>query len=376
MSGSQNQKFNDDLLLTDEDRKRAADSFPALMYVLDFPSLRELFAAYDEPANLAKKRLRQAGLATIALAVIALLGASTEPLFKNSDEQVASELMAFFAAAGVLSIIISTLGIFVSNYKTKWLEARLMTERLRQFYFQTLIFHIASIVRATADRESDEQFAKTRERWFSLFQMEYADHLSGKLEEVLKDEADEQFDLLKNCTLNSPEGGGSRLDELFSAYRLLRIERQAQYASDKLRADRLGLPRRQVALLSGISLICIVVVFFAHLAISISFASPLFASEPLAAQLLAFARSPHVHVLIIWTVVIILAARTFEEGLQPTREIERYTSYRTRLEHLRFRFDKASDPSEKVHIMTDVERLVYQEMRAFFKTSQEARFVL
>ena len=376
MSGSQDQKFNDDLLLADEDRKLVAETFPQLMYVLDFPSLRELFASYDKPANRAKKRLRRFGLATILLAVIALLGASTEPLFKNPDEPIASRLMAFFAAAGVLSIVISTLGIFLSNYKTKWLEARLMTERLRQFYFQTLVFHIASIVRSTAKRETEEQFCTERERWFSLFKMKYVNHLSANLEAVLKDEADELFDLLKNYTLDSLAGGEAKLNDLFSAYRLLRIERQLQYASAKLAADSFGLPRRQVALLSGLSLVCIVVVFLAHLAISISFASPLFTSDSFSAQLLEFARSPHVHVLIIWTVIIILAARTFEEGLQPTREVERYTAYQTRLDHALFRFEQTSDLSEKVRIMTEVERLVYQEMRAFMKTSQEARFVL
>jgi len=32
--------------------------------------------------------------------------------------------------------------------------------------------------------------------------------------------------------------------------------------------------------------------------------------------------------------------------------------------------------SERVRVMTEVERLVYQEMREFLKTNFEARFVL
>ena len=69
--------FNDDLLLADVDRKEVARSFPTCMHVLDFPELRQVFDGYDLSANRWKKNLRLAGLATIALGVIALLGAST-----------------------------------------------------------------------------------------------------------------------------------------------------------------------------------------------------------------------------------------------------------------------------------------------------------
>jgi hypothetical protein len=91
---------------------------------------------------------------------------------------------------------------------------------------------------------------------------------------------------------------------------------------------------------------------------------------------LAFLRGTSVHILIIWTVIVALAARTFEEGLQPTREVERYTAYRARLGRLLYQFDEATSVSERVRIMTEVERLVYQEMREFLKTNYEARFVL
>jgi hypothetical protein len=93
MRASTARQLTDDLLLTEEDRKLAASSFPAIVHVLDFPSLRELFAAYEGPANRSKAHLHQGGLATIILGVIALIGASTEPLYGSLPSTFAAALI-------------------------------------------------------------------------------------------------------------------------------------------------------------------------------------------------------------------------------------------------------------------------------------------
>lgn len=376
MAAPREQKFNDDLLLADEDREQAACSFPSVIYALDFPTLRELFASYDALANHSKKRLRQSGLVTIAFGVIALIGASTEPLYGRLPPTAASILIVGSAAAGILSIVFGAFGVFSSKTKARWLEARLMTERLRQFHFQTLALYIPTIVDSAAGPQSKAKFAEARERWFAKFQMEYKGHLSAKLKEILEDDAEEQLNLfLSDPPPGQTERTGPVLDELLSAYRLLRIKYQLQYANFKLSADHIDLPRKQVAVLSGISLICILIVFFAHFAISVSYADEVIAFSFLK-DWLAVVRSAPVHVLIIWTVIVALAARTFEEGLQPTREVERYLAYRARLTRLLAHFDAASDLTERVRMMMEVERLIYQEMRDFLKTNDEARFVL
>ena len=367
--------FNDDLLLSDVDRKEVARSFPTCMHVLDFPELRQVFDGYDLSANRWKKNLRLAGLATIALGVIALLGASTEPLYDKLPPVFSDAIVVVSAIAGLLSIVISTFGVLHSASKNRWLEARLMTERLRQFQFQTLVFRIPTILRCAASPKFDPQFGKARERWFSAFKLEHVDHLPAKLKEVLDDDSEEQFLLHDSDALDGVPASDPLLAELFAAYRLLRIRHQILYANFKLGGDSLNFPRKQVSLLSGVSLICILLVFFAHFAVSISSVSRLLPSDAIANGL-AFLRGTSVHILIIWTVIVALAARTFEEGLQPTREVERYTAYRARLGRLLYHFDEATSVSERVRIMTEVERLVYQEMREFLKTNYEARFVL
>lgn len=371
------QKFNDDLLfLSDQDRKQVETSFPILIRVLDFPQLREEFDKYDEIANRSKKRLRRYGLLTIGLGVSALIGASVEPLYDHIPSLFWTAIIVLSALAGVSSILISAFGVIRSASKNEWLEARLMTERLRQFQFQTLVFHIPSILRCIAQASDFEaEFNKIRDRWFSTFRMEHADHLSAKLKEVLDDDSEEQFSLHDADALESTAGKEPVLNELFAAYRLLRIRHQILYANYKLGGDSFDFPRKQVSILSGISLICILFVFFAHFAVSISTVSELLPFDAVKNALLFLQGAP-VHVLIIWTVIAALAARTFEEGLQPTREVERYTAYRARLGRLLYHFDQASNLSDRVRLMMEIERLVYQEMREFLKTNYEARFVL
>jgi hypothetical protein len=374
MRASTEPQLNDDLLLSEENREQAALSFPTLVHVLDFPSLREVFAAYEVPANRSKARLHQGGMATIILGVVALAGASTETLYGALPPTAAATLVVVSATAGLFSIAFGAFGVLSSRSKARWLEARLMTERLRQFQFQTLACRIPTIVGNAATPELRDQFFKTRDRWLAKFQMEYKGHLSAKLKEILDDDADEQFALHDSEALEHVDAGPV-LDELFSAYKLLRIGYQLQYVTYKLSTESLHLPRKQVSLLSGISLICILTIFFTHFAISISYVNELMAF-PVLKDWLAVLRSAPVHVLVIWTVIVALAARTFEEGLQPTREVERYEAYKARLERLLYHFNAASNIAQRVSVMMEVERLIYQDMRAFLKTNYAAKYVL
>src|SRR5580704_6809470 len=115
------QKFNDDLLLTDQDRKLVGKSFPALAHALDFPELRDLFLRYEGPSNVAKRRRRRAGMTAIVLGVLALLGASAHPLYVDIPDVWLSVLGGIFAAFGILSVLIGAFGILGTKSKLEWL---------------------------------------------------------------------------------------------------------------------------------------------------------------------------------------------------------------------------------------------------------------
>jgi len=342
-------------------------SFPELAQVLDFPELRNLFARYEAPSNRAKMRRRWAGLTAIVLGVLAILGASAHPLYGGIPERWLAVLGGVFAALGILSVLIGAFGVLAAASKQEWLCGRLMTERLRQFQFQMLVCHAPTIVASVSDPVAAARFLEFRRKRLFAFQVDHEGHLAGKLNDVLSDNAEEDFWLHESE--GAPESEKLDFKELFSAYRLLRFQHQIQYGNYKLREEGLGSSLRQVALLTQISLLCILIVFVLHFLIALSLLTPV-------KEWFAFAEAPSVHVLVVWTAIAALAARALEEGLQPTREVERYTRYRSVLARLLFRFDHASEPAEKIKVMKETERAVYQEMRAFLKTNYEARFVI
>ncbi len=361
MAEAPQQKFNSDLLLSDVDRERARASFPAIHSMLDFPELQKLFLHYDAMANGAKRWLRATGLLSVCLGVIALLGISGEPVYQKYITIPIDSVGAFFAAAGVLSITFGLFGVFNTRFKRRWLQCRLMTERIRQFQFQTLVKRIP----AKLDERTRDEFIALRDKWLARFLLDYEAQLPGRLQDVLADEEEEDIWILCEEVPERAVVGSKMLDEYFSAYRVLRINHQIGYASYKLRLDRLRFPIPQYRLLKEVSLICILIVFAIHLAISISYM--------LSGKVM---NGEELHVAVIWTAIIALTARTLEEGLQPTREAERYTHYKAGLGRLLYHFDHAPDLAARFRVMMEVERMVYGEMRGFLKTNDESKFVL
>jgi uncharacterized membrane protein YbhN (UPF0104 family) len=116
--------------------------------------------------------------------------------------------------------------------------------------------------------------------------------------------------------------------------------------------------------LANASLFCILVLFVIHLIVAIAIASGVHIG------------TSWVHVIAIWLAIFALAARALEEGLQPSREFERYRHYRSGVQAIRDQFDSATSPNEKIRIMEQMERLSFEEMRNFLRTSNEARFVM
>jgi hypothetical protein len=376
------EKFNDDLLLTETDRELAKRRFPELFHVLDFPELREVFLSYDVPSNRAKKHRRRAGFIAILLGVLALLGTSAAPWYKVRETQQVqlaqqvhdarwpSVLAGSSALLGLGSLLIGIIGSLSGEQKYKWLCNRLMTERLRQFHFQLLVRRIPEILASMVNQPGQEEFRELRRSWLAGYRMAYEGHLPARLRVILDD--DEEDDFLLHHGLEHWQGADrpdANLDRIFSAYRLLRFEHQLQYTNYKLGKEGSSFSSssvRQLEVLRDLSLVGIVIVFVAHLGLALS----------LALGWAGSGASNYIDLGIIWIVIAILTIRTLEEGLQPAREVERYTRYRSSLMSLLNRFDKARSAKEKMRIMYEAERASYEELRGFLKINYEAKYVL
>ena len=380
---SEGHRFNDDLLINDDDRDRAATIFPKLAFVLDDPDLREIFQSFDAPANAAKKRSRMAGLLAIALGALSLWSAAAAPLYHEWLLPKGWLLIIGVgsALAGVLSISIGLLGVLFAGQKREWLRRRLMTERIRQFHFQSTICRWSDILHAVHHPESIAAYKQKRKIRFETFIAALANHLDSELTDLIDDESDTKC-WLHPLPTSFPSKSSADLNELFSAYRALRIMHQLHYANYMLRNDQklTSWPARtQEMVFSYTGLFCILGILVMHLLIAVSIILASVLQHPEAA-LPAFLRydlpNYGIHFAVIWVAIVALAARALQEGLQPERELERYRHYRAGIRVIRDKFDRAEAPASKFEAMIEMERLTFDEMRNFLRAGLDARFVM
>ena len=361
-------KFNDDLLLNHEDRDLAARRYPSIIHVLDHPELRQVFALYDKPANQAKSRARTAGLWAIGLIWAALAMASSENLLAESA--LARPLAVLSAICGLCGVIIGGGGVLFAGKKQEWLYRRLMTERIRQYHFQTFVSRLPEILRSLGGGEAKDKFLGERKAWLASFIARFEGKLDVEFAETLEDERGRSTWLHSVGNEQLEQVGHKELDPLFSAYRELRVVHQIGYATYKLKDDGRILsksPRRQATILSTFGLICVVLVCALHVVVLLGV---------LSGPSVWVSISGLVSMAILWIAIAALAARAIEGGLQPERETERYQQYRSAVQFVLERFDHVSSQAEKVTIMQEMERLVFDEMRNFVIDGNRTKFVM
>src|SRR5215471_18370897 len=180
LAPSDDHKFNDDLLLHEEDRRLALMKYPSIFHVLDHAELRQLFSKYDVPANRAKRTGLMAGIWAIGLGFGALGIAALELLYaENTTHGLALAIIS--GLFGVFSFLIGSVGVLFAGRKRNWLRCRLMGERIRQFHFQMMASRVPEIFASLRDDTGKASFLSKRDVWFESFKA----HLVGKLDSTL-----------------------------------------------------------------------------------------------------------------------------------------------------------------------------------------------
>jgi hypothetical protein len=361
--------FNDDILLNDGDLAYAAEQFPRILHVLDNPQLREMFAKYENEADAARDRVRAVGFATVLFATLALLTFPTRPLWVNVPHF--RWVVLALDTIGIVAAIVSSGGFWLGRWKRRWLESRLMAERLRQWHFQLLLRRGREIERSTADQNAVEEFRRRRSRWLDEFLQVYQGHLDSKLEALTGELAHAETWLHPRGHEYSP--GSPVLGDVFRAYKQLRIEEQYGFALYKLRQTNdksvwtfLKWPAiRQAAMLLTL----------AWVGFSVALACSAFLVYGYAFGIQGHLEAD-VRAVAISFAIIGFALRTLREGLAPEQEIERYNDYRGRTAQLRDRFNETTDVGKRLHLMDEMERAAVDEMRGFLRTHRRATFLL
>jgi hypothetical protein len=124
-------RFNDDLLMAPESRKRALEDYPEVYHLLDHERLREAFRPRNQEANLAKKQSQAAGFWAVFLAALALIVAAAEPLWGPLADPIPRVIALVSALLGLVSFMIAALGPIYGKRKFRWLHAQAVGHRPR-----------------------------------------------------------------------------------------------------------------------------------------------------------------------------------------------------------------------------------------------------
>jgi len=378
-------RYNDDLLAQAGDRDYVAQVYPDLVHVLDHPELRAEFDRYDAMANTAKRRMHCLGLFAIALATIALLSSAAAPILngileiRDLEPGVVKQVEALKAAsvwaeiAGLVGAVIAMGGLWISSCKKNWLEARLMTERLRGWHFQMLIHHGKEIEDSCnqGDPEAVNKFREKRAVWFATFKHQHEQALDSLLHELI--EAPEACYTSLHDGSTGYTTGNPVLNRVFEAYKELRLRHQATYAAHKLQRTTnqpLWKPHRWptnvlndrlTRLTSG----CVMVA----LGVSAYIVLGHFLHWP-------GAHSVALPALILCFLVLTVATRGVLDGLAVREESQRYSDYVGEVRYLLTKFEASHDSEERLRLMQDMERAAVEELKSFLRAHTEAKFIL
>jgi hypothetical protein len=367
--------FNNDLLMNDDsvrkktDLQKAKEQFPEIIHVLDCPALREKFAAYEKEANKARERVRALGFAAVLSVTAALIAVATKPIWPHTSWTRWFALLV--EVGGLVATIVAVSGLWIGDWKRRWLESRLMTERLRQWHFQILLRRGHEVESSCKNPGAAAEFEKARAQWLNDFLNAYEGKLDSKLELLANEPTHVETWLHNPATHYS--GNSQVLRHVFVAYERLRFDHQRDYAIYKLKKSTdkpfwefLKWPATlQLAALSGVSsfcficaLVCSAILVYDH----------------------AFGIPENVETYVITGAIVIAligaALRAIQEGLALDKDIERYNDYRGRTSQLCDRFEHTTESKERLHLMEELELASVDEMKGFLRTHHNARFVL
>lgn len=382
-------RFNDELLLSDEDRALAERSFPNVFFALDHPELREEFQRVDKLAVEAKRRSRWIGCAALIFATLSLLAFPFDVIVKGIwiQEEQQEPILRYLAIAGacfgILALIFGNLGLGFGKVKRDWLMKRLITERLRQWHAQHIAAHAIDIAAA----DSPEKVAAVldqRDLSFRRFKRNFIDQVSSEYTKYTQSSAasysgqsvtntrsetafwiDEAWP--KKAAMKSDSVDPARLDEVYRALQETRIRGQVQYTNYVLSSEGKfwSSPSKQLHILGNLSYLLVVFAFAANfIALGAALWEPFKDSTSvLSAVAIAFA-------------ILAVGVRAMLEGLRPQRETRRMQFYAAAINHADQSFETARTHARKIAAMSLLERASYDEMIEFISSNERARFVL
>ena len=353
---------------------------PTVRFAFEFPALLELFLPADVTAMAARRASRVAGFMAVALVLVALLMASLGPLLSSGHTPTADHApahaesgLSFHVLLGLIAAALSLLGTILgiagmrrSASRRKWLHARLITETLRLYHFHHIAARLPEIVAINGDEEKKKAYLEGRSAALDRLKARVLNDPETELGRIIARKDETAFEMI---TPMMPAEGveiPKVASDAFDVWRVLRVDWQAAYCEAKLEHRHKGriTIRQMEEIFTMIGWLCVGAIILIHIAY---FAGAIAQTKE---------QLPLLEAAVIWTALIALAGRAFEDGYRAQAEIERYEQYRANVRVAQERFHAASTFAAKLETMRSFERTSLEEMRVFLRTHAHARFLL
>ena len=352
---------NDDLLLHQSARDQLELEFKGALRVFDWEDMRGLFEKFNLKAGISRKSHQR-----LALFFVSLAGSGALLTTVLTGVEGANPVWWWMAALMSCTGLICTLGFSVfRGSKQEWLENRLLTERLRQFYFQFMISDPALAAEAMHDESAFQKWQEKKVLAFKYFKAWSECNLSTAMKSVMLDSNNKQLWQLSEWRVSPALPKESKwLSAYFEILGQRRIRIQRTYVQEKISPGFSSPVTMNNAYLvfsyfSGVAAVVLAVLSaymvgkgedYAHLAA------------------LCVSALASIGVLNIY-------AKIVSDGFQFAQEAERYTEYRDKIDGIEGEFNNA-DPSTKLNCLRRFEGASYDELRLFLKSNYEKNFAI
>jgi hypothetical protein len=331
--------------------------FPELRPALHYRDLEQVFVDLDRMARRRKVTFTTLGTTSLILvcAVLVMLAWRLSLAIISFDFPVWVDDV--LAVMGLLAVVIQ-LYLFLSGLHSKWIFARFMAERIRQWKFQTLLDGqlISKLV-----KESSAQFSSELKQRWALFKEEFK-HGIGGMNEFMKSSPPELVVAPKSYLDND------LLNKVRKAFILLRLDVQTSHYEDKnARLEPLdSLTDSWARVLIGVSGLvavieaCLVAVHMSNW-IGISEAKYRPTTAILAGLAMSFA-------------ITSAGIRLYRGASMMVEERERYHAKQSHLKRIRGKIAEQSDPHKILSLMEEAEMVCTEELQDFIRSLRRANY--
>lgn len=367
-------KPNSDLGVNKNDEQYLRNQFPEIADHLIWPKLKHTFLEHEKKANALKAGSRRRSFLAIVLITLSLSATliSTSEPFRDATTGYPSigNLLTALAVILLIAALLIGKGILFGRKRDDWLKHRLISERIRHFYFQFLLVHVEEICSpSTVERRRILDLrAQALERALRKL------NNTAYRQTVRDDTTLQESPLLEPLEWRGAAVDEERYQQMKRFWEELRFNWQTDYSTSALDRKATALPlfgsladqEHTVSTLEFVATLGIV--FFQLLAVI--------------SQLFSGGSDTQTQVLVLITgllAISVVGLQAYRDGMGLTNDLLRNSAYATYSAKLTQDFKTAElkgDRRAEFHAMSEMETLAYFETREFLNAHSRAQFSL